>query len=498
MTRAERVILIVLDDVRADQFFDLIEKNELPNIKKYFYDGIQSNMTSIFPAITIPARLTLLTGTYPDHYAIPGMHCYEREKNKIHNFASLHQWDIPKILGGDAKTIYEQVDGNTADIFSLLFRGADYYFPTKFQTIKLYFWHFYLMKTDVMRVNEFTIIKILKLFEKPRKYFENSDPPRFISAWIFSSDSMLHDYGYDSPQYLNNLKDIDKWFGVLIEGNTKYKGLKKMGYFDDTTFIIASDHGNYKAKKHIYLEDFFTKHKLIPLKFNKKVGNFDCAMGSVGQFYFLGKDKFSRPTIEEMTNYGPSKINLFDVLLKIEGMKLLYYRDDNNTNEKGKINVLYKENDRIFEAIIEYKGDKTKIEFQDKDFYGYSNDNLAAKLIDNKYHTIDEWLAYTHHLNFPIIVDQITRLFKNKNSCDILCSTIGETIFNYEHGKTQNEHIYGHDICTYQGMTTPLLISGSNIPNKKLEFSKSSDIVPTIVKLLNGDLASSVIGKSLL
>ncbi|MHA1830813.1 MAG: hypothetical protein ACTSWR_04700 [Candidatus Helarchaeota archaeon] len=97
-----------------------------------------------------------------------------------------------------------------------------------------------------------------------------------------------------------------------------------------------------------------------------------------------------------------------------------------------------------------------------------------------------------------MIVDQITRLFKNKNSCDILCSTIGETIFNYEHGKTKNQHIYGHDICTYEGVTCPLLISGGNISEKNIQFCKSADLVPTIVKLLNGNLASSVIGKSLI
>ncbi|MHA1268260.1 MAG: alkaline phosphatase family protein [Candidatus Helarchaeota archaeon] len=498
MTKTERVIQIILDDVRADQFFDLIDKGKLPNFKKYFYNGLKSRMTGIYPAITIPARLSLLTGTYPDHYDVPGMHFYEREKNRIHNCASLHQWDIPNSLGGDAKTVYEQISGNTVDLFSLMFRGADYYFPTKFQTIRIYLWHFYIKNTSILKANEFSVNKLLDIFAKPKKYFNNSDPPRFVSAWFFSTDDMLHNFGYDSNEYIENLIDIDRWMGILIEGNTKYKGLKQLGYFNDTVFIIASDHGNYKAKKHIYLESFFKKYDLIPIKSKKNYGNFDVAMGSVGQFYFLGKDSHSRPTINELENYGSSNINLFEVLMKIEGMKLLFYRDDDNTDNHGQIYIRFKDKQGLHDGLIEYDHDKTRLSFSDKDFFGYSDDPEASRLIDGKYHTIDEWLKGTHHIDFPIIADQITRLFKNKNSCDILCSTFGETIFNYEHGKTKNEHIYGHDICSYKGVTTPLLISGNNIQEKNIPFCKCTDLVPTIVKLLNGNLASSVIGKSLI
>ncbi|MHA1751446.1 MAG: alkaline phosphatase family protein, partial [Candidatus Helarchaeota archaeon] len=420
--KAERIIQIILDDVKADQFFNLINAGKLPNFKKYFYDGIKSKVTGIYPAITIPARFTLLTGTYLDHYDIPGMHYYERERNKIHNYASLHQWDAPKTLGGDAKTIYEQISGNTVDLFSLMFRGASYYYPTKLQTISLFFWHFYLRKTDISKANEFTVIKILDIFNRPRHYFKNSDPPSFISVWFFSTDDMLHNFGNDSVEYIDNLIHIDKWLGHLIEGTNKRKGLKELGYFEDTVFIISSDHGNYKAKKHVNLEPFFEKNGLIPIKSKKLGGNFDVAIGSVGQFYFLGKDKKSRPLINEMQNYGPQNIDLFSTLFKIDGMKLMYYRDDYNNSEKGTIFIKYKENDKIYNGIIEYKGDKTRLVFDDKDFFGYSQDPKANKLLDNKFHTIDEWLEHTHHLDFPMIVDQITRLFKNKNSCDILCS----------------------------------------------------------------------------
>ncbi|MBD3227837.1 MAG: hypothetical protein GF329_06585 [Candidatus Lokiarchaeota archaeon] len=497
MSKAERIIQIILDCVKADQFFSLLNEGKLPNIEKYFCNGLKGNLTGIFPAITIPARLTLLTGTYPDHYDVPGMHFYERKKNKIHDCASLHQFDVPNILGGDAKTIYEQIDGNTADIFSVLFRGADYYYPTKWDVIKMYLWHFYIKKSNIMLANKFTVKKLLKLFNKPRKFFSNNDAPRFVSVWFFSTDSIFHKLGNKSKEYIDNLIDIDKNLGDLIDGTNKFKGLKELGYFDDTVFIIGSDHGNYKAKKHIYLEPYFENNGLIPIKLKKREGNFDGAIDSLGQFYFLGEDD-QRPTINQLKNYGPSKINIFEVLMNIEGMKLIYHRDDENTRDKGTIYIQYKDDENIHGGIIDYNRDKTRLSFTDIDFFGYSNDPKASKMLDGKYHTINEWLEHTHHLNFPMVADQVVRLFKNENSCDILCSTIEETIFHWEHGKTTKESLYGHDVATHDGVTTPLLISGGNISKHTIPYSKSSDLVPTIVKILDGNLASSVVGKSLI
>ncbi|MHA1143682.1 MAG: alkaline phosphatase family protein [Candidatus Helarchaeota archaeon] len=497
-SKVERVIQLILDDVRADQFFQLLDDGKLPKIRKYLGDGIRGNCTSIYPAITVPARLTLLTGAYPDAYSVPGMHWYERRTNKIHNHASLHSWDIPEMLGDRVKTLYEQVSGNTADLFTLMHRGVDYNFPTKAQTVGIYIWHFYILRTSVVKANEFTVNKILDMFTKPRKYFGNSDPPRFISAWFFSSDDLMHDHGYDSREYISNLIDIDRQIGVLIEGNNKHDGLKQQGYLDDTVFILSSDHGNYKAKRQVILEPYFQQHGLIPIKSGKKNrGNFDVAMGAVGQFYFKGKDPNSRPTQAELEKYGPNELNLLKILRGIDGMKLLYYRDDENTPKKGMVHVEYLEDDTIIEGTIEYEGEKTRLTLPGKDFFGYSDDNMGAKMLDGKFHTLDEWIQHTHHLDFPAVADYVVRLFKNPNSCDVLCSTLGETIFNYEHGKTQNSHVYGHDIATHTGMTTPLLISGSNITTRTLDHAKSSDLVPTIVKLLNGNLAPSVVGRSL-
>ena len=53
----------------------------------------------------------------------------------------------------------------------------------------------------------------------------------------------------------------------------------------------------------------------------------------------------------------------------------------------------------------------------------------------------------TNKIDFPMLIDQIPRYFKNPRACDIMFSTCGEYGFNYEHGKTVNDHAYSHDIA---------------------------------------------------
>ena len=493
------VILLVIDDLRADQFNALLKKGELPYIKKYLSEGISSDCTGGFPAITFPAQSSMLTGVYPDAYRIPGGHWVIREKQIIRNYNTLNQLSlINEELGSEVRTIFELVKGNTAGIALALRRGASQFFPIKRQIIQIYLWHVVLRRRKLLYFNELTRNKVLDYFNKPQKFFKNGEPPRLTVVWFITSDSILHEYGSDSEYYLICLKDIDAKIGELIEGKGKRKGLKELGYFKDTALILTSDHGNYKAKKWIDISPYFQQVGLLPLIPKKQDGNFDATFGSVGFFNFRGDSWLQRPTNAQLQCYGPQQIDLIKVILNIPGVKYLFYREDGNRFEKGKIRILNQENGQLYSAAIEYQNDKTRYSFDGRDIFGYSNDDLASKILDNKFHSVDEWLQHTHHLDFPMLVDQIPRLFRNPNFCDLMVSTCGETVFNYEHGMTKNSHIYGHDIALHSAITVPLLISGLSIPQERLPYSKSTDIVPTILKLLGEPLDPKIVGVSLL
>ncbi|MFW9880644.1 MAG: hypothetical protein ACFFG0_46845, partial [Candidatus Thorarchaeota archaeon] len=296
----------------------------------------------------------------------------------------------------------------------------------------------------------------------------------------------------------------DKFIESLIET------LKESGFYDDTAIAITTDHGNYKAPMIFDLEPFFHQKGLKPYNPTKGSGDFDANLGGVGFFNFKGDTWFHHPTLNQMKKYktsgiGNIELDLFEILWEIPGVKLMYYKDDANTDEKG---IIYLERrdikkNRVLKGRIEYQGtgksQKTRYIFDDEDLFGYINNEIACTLLDSKFHTIDEWVSKTFQTEFVNIIDQLPRYFKNPRSCDIMISTEGDYNFNYEHGKTKGISPYSHDIASKTSMLVPLIIGGSpEIPHLELKHCKTTDIVPTLLDLLGIKPYFGVIGKSLL
>jgi arylsulfatase A-like enzyme len=298
--------------------------------------------------------------------------------------------------------------------------------------------------------------------------------------------------------------ECDKSIGSLI------KTLKDLGYYKDTAICVTTDHGNYKASKILDLESFFQQEGLIPYQPKKGRGDFDANLGGVGFFNFRGDTWHHHPTINQMKNFKPvsagiGNLNLFESIWKIPGVKLMYYRDDDNKADKGIINLESrdKKSGKVIKGKIEYHGtgrnQKSKYIYEDEDIFGFSKHEKSSALLDNKPHTIEEWIPATLDTDFVNIVDQLPRHFKNPRSCDIMVSTHGEYCFNFEHGKTTGISPYSHDIASRTSMLVPLIIGGAlEIPKKELAYCKTTDIVPTLLDLLGKKPHSSVTGKSVL
>ena len=183
----------------------------------------------------------------------------------------------------------------------------------------------------------------------------------------------------------------------------------------------------------------------------------------------------------------------------------MYYRDDDNKPEKGIIHIEYleKESGEKKNGMIEYRGygkdQQTKYTFEGNGFYHYNDNEKSANILDNRFHTLEEWLEATNHINFPIIIDQIPRYFKNPRSCDIIVSTLGQYNYNYEHGKTTGASPYSHDNGLRDSMIVPFIVGCSpEIPQMKLSYCKTTDMVPTLLNFLGIKPHSSVIGKSVI
>ena len=455
MKTFNHAILLIIDDVRADQFFALIEQGELKNISKYFMDGLFcKNCITTFISTTAPAHNSILTGCYMDGFDIPSLKFVDRSQAQLSVTDYTDGLDGLKMndhMNKDVKTIFEMVDGNSFSAAEFINRGASYRKYT----------------SSVDR-------GIVDCFLNPYKYFRENIAPELCVGWYFESDVILHEYGPQSDMYLKTLRAIDRSIGRIV------KNLIKNNYFDDTLFIITSDHGNYTANVQKDLSSSLEKFRLIQNK------DYYADFGGVGMFYFKENDWRQRATLDKLASYGTNKVNLFDIILKLDGVQQIFYRDEECRKDKGTIHL--KGHDG--EGIIEYKKGKTKYSFEKKDIFEYEKDSIANKLLDGKFHSIDEWLEHTYHINNPIIIDQLPRLLNTdkQRSADIIAVTDAKTVYH---------HLYSHDVCLKRSMTVPLLIAGKGLEKKEIPFAKISDITPTILKLLGEKIDPKIIGKPL-
>jgi hypothetical protein len=487
-------------------------------------NGIYSeNCITDFPPITYPTQVSIITGTYngdfrnePSH-GIPLLNWMNRSVAPpvLREYASknLQIYKLNEEMGNNCRTLLEMVgEGNKASIAQFINRGSNYIFPERKTKLAMYYLvlrYFPSVKRRMIRANSVITQKLIKVFEAPKRFFDNSEPPIASSIWFMSSDLLMHKYGFDSYLYKLNLLHIDKVIGVLIDN------LERLGYLDETAIAITSDHGNYKVDRIGNIAPFFKQNGLSNYHPFKNIrGNMDLAYyAGVGFFYFKGRhnsnneNNWARPTLKELQNYGPKKINLLEKLIKINGCRSMFYKDESNTYKKGIIHFKGKidDSDKIVCGKIEYEGNgkeyKTRYTSEDNytDVFNYKIDNIANQLMDNKFHSADEWLEATHHLDYPMHPDLIPRHFKNPRSADIILCNDRKIKFGIHHGKQKSQNLYDHDLGVRDCMAVPLIIGGSlEIPNKEIMFCKITDIIPTLLELIGAKPHKSVIGSSLI
>lgn len=523
MNKVNRVILCIIDDVRVSQFFELMNKGMLPNCKNLIESGMFSkNCVTDFPSVTYPTQVSTITGTYTGDYTkepchgIPLYNWMGRNYTRpiLRNYGSkdLQIYRMNEDLGQNCQTICEMIEeGNKTSITQYINRGVDYFFPDNKRKLILFYLlinYYRNVRTIIKYANSLVVHKLLDNFKNPKYYFNTNEPPICSLIWFMSSDVLMHIYGNESKLYKLNLLHIDKVIGELLDG------LEGLGYLDDTAIAITADHGNYKANKVGNLNSFLNSMRLKNYHPRKNQGgNINVAeFGGVGFFNFKGNTSSSsnniwpHPSIKELKQYGPKNVNLLKELFKIEGTRLMYYPKKSNSIERGQILLKRKiDSGEFICGRLEYRGSGLDLKTRyitgegEKDVFGYYQDGTASRLIDGKFHSIEQWLQGTHHLDFPLYPDLLCRHFKNPRSADIILSTEGNVTFNIEHGKKKNDLIYKHDIGARKSSIVPLIIGGSNeVPQKKIEYCKITDIVPTLLDMLGKNPHHSVIGESLL
>lgn len=264
------MVVISLDAVSSK---DIEIMKDLPNISKLINDGsLIKNVETIYPSLTYPAHVSIVTGRYPVNHEITNNTVLKfKDKNPNWN------WYGNKIKG---ENLFELAKKNGLTTASVVWpvtgkMKIDYNMPEIFETKP---WHNQIIMSALAgsKAYQFSMNKKFGYLRKGTKepYLDNfvtecaketikKYKPNLIMIHLIDVDSHRHDYGYESLEALEALKRHDIRVGEIIEC------LKEAGIYEDTTLVLLGDHSAIDTNKVIRLNSAFKKADLIEFKNGK-------------------------------------------------------------------------------------------------------------------------------------------------------------------------------------------------------------------------------------
>ncbi|NVM55120.1 MAG: hypothetical protein HWN66_15550, partial [Candidatus Helarchaeota archaeon] len=293
-----------------------------------------------------------------------------------------------------------------------------------------------------------------------------------------------------SREFIHHLQEIDRvLFKVLFEGYERWEGLKNLGLSDSTYFIITADHGGFpiQAKSEL-IQDL----KKLPLRMKNKQASqkvlkqCNLLVAYTDGFANLYVRNPSTKNWKDKVDYSQiiayptsnGAINLIKLLLKIPTVSHLFIM--NRELKSPTYQVFTRDGASQIQRKIENK--KTLISYQvlsGNDPFDYSGKPKIDQLIGGAYHPFDEWFRVLSDTNYPVMLDQIPRIFDCETGGDILM--MGKEGYSFSKQRKKGTHDTGTAICT----RVPLIIAGPSIKHITIPIARTVDIVPTLLYLLN-------------
>lgn len=200
-----------------------VEKAEMPVLKKMMENGgMTLKKRSVLPSSSSANWASMFMGSSPE------IHGYTQWNSK--------KPDIPSVTIGEHQifpTISQLLHSQRKNVEIGLFCN----------------WNVIKYISDTMSINKVVFFPVSKLNDKYSGMTELigdyivMQKPSLCTIVYDYPDHYGHSSGFDSDEYYQSLKDLDKCLGSIVQYT------KNAGIFEKTIFIITSDHGG-SGKKH--------------------------------------------------------------------------------------------------------------------------------------------------------------------------------------------------------------------------------------------------------
>ena len=453
----KRSIVFLADGARADVFFELQSRGELPHISRWLVSaGAARKAVTSFPSTTGPAYLPFLTGCFPGTCNVPGIRWLDKVRYesggfsllKHRSYVGLESFLMGRDISPHVRTIFEIAPGSFS-IFNPMSRGAGF-IRNRTSYARIWYWYYAHLTDHWSLPDGAALEKTLNVLKRGCRF-------------LFTVFPGIDEYSHLTHPRHEKVIERYKWLDSAVGEIAEYLG--KKGEWDSTELWLVSDHGLSQTHTHFCVNTFLEGQGLpaffYPLIFEKR-GKLSASMVSgngMSHIYFKNHDGWTRHTVRsELERLAP---NLLKDLLNEEAVDIISVR-----NSDGGIDVMSKKG----EACIHLDGHNIRYDVKGGDPFGYHG--LPSNLDPKKS------LEATYDSDYPDAPFQLAHIFTASRAGDLILSA--KAGFDLRLKYENPEHKASHGSLDKSHMMVPLLCSR---PFKDRP-TRTADVFPTILNSL--------------
>ena len=236
----EYVLLISMDGFR----YDYLDKANTPNFDKIVNTGASAKaLVPIFISKTFPNHYSIVTGMYAENHGLIANTFYANDLQKQYSIRDRNAVENGKFYGGEP--IWVTAEKQNVITASYFWVGSEAVIKNHQPT--------YWKKYDQKVTFNSRVDSVISWFSKPIE-----SRPRLALLYFHEPDWTGHEYGPNSQEIIEKIKEMDTVVGDL------YDKLSKLSIYDKLNVIILSDHGmtDVSDEKIIDLSSFTDLSKL--------------------------------------------------------------------------------------------------------------------------------------------------------------------------------------------------------------------------------------------
>ena len=332
-------LLVLSMDAMVNE--DLAYLKTKPNFKKLFEHGaFGGNICTVYPSLTYPSHTSVITGCRPGRHGVIDNNLVKTKGNPDGDwfiYADMIQADdifrAAKRAGLTTAAVFWPVTGNHPAIDYLIDECFERWMPgldplemftrlgaspSVVDIIHKNLYRYPIQDRDISGIQKWNTsdhflngcaCDIIRKFQPDLLMIHNSYP-----------DIVRHRYGVFNDEVLKCLDYTDLWLGELIDA------LEEAGIYDQTNFVLISDHGQMDFARRLRLNTKFVRDGMITLDAGGDIADWKLFEKSAGMsaYIYLKDQAFYDEALDYLKKLAAEGVWGFEKIRTVEEAKADY------------------------------------------------------------------------------------------------------------------------------------------------------------------------------